>query len=107
MNRFAFLNLVSFDLSLAAFDQFRALQLLEFLKASPVPRAVRMEIIRRVSLDNIHRNGVVVLPDAENFLVLSNGSRTWEDVDATSSNRADGCGDGHHISVARGPTDLL
>ena len=107
MNRFTFPNLVSFDLSLATFDQFHGLQLLEFLKASPMLRAVRMEITRRVSLDNIHRNRVVVLPDAKNFLALSNGSRAWEDVDATSTNGADSCGDGHHISVARGPIDLL
>ena len=74
VNHFVFPNLASFDLSLTAVERFHALQLLEFLKASPMLRTVRMGINGRISLDSIHWNRVV-LPEAENFaLTVSDGT---------------------------------
>ena len=74
LSHFVFPNIVSFDLWLTAVDQFPASQLLEFLKASPMLQTVRMEIDGRISLDNIHREKVVVLPDAETLtLTVSDG----------------------------------
>ena len=81
INHFVFSNTASFNLPFVAVEQFHALQLLEFLKASPMLCTVRVETARCISLDNIHWNRVVVHPGAESLtLTVSDGTSGFKIV---------------------------
>ncbi|KAF9783846.1 hypothetical protein BJ322DRAFT_882676 [Thelephora terrestris] len=74
-SQFFFPNLVSFDLSAAPWDEFHALQLLDFLQASPMLRRVHMDIVAHISLKGIPQGRVVLLPNVEEFTLIVNDGR--------------------------------
>ena len=73
MSHFVFPNLTSFKLSVAILEEewFRGSQLLDFLEASPMLRAVRMKIITPISLEDIPQEKVVILHHVENFRLFT------------------------------------
>lgn len=82
LSHFVFPNLTRFELSVtpAIEPGYRALEILEFLEASPVLRTVSMKIIAKVMrFDDVHLDRVVVLPNAETFsLVMDDPGAGYE-----------------------------
>ena len=69
LSHFAFPNLVEFDFSEERSEEFPgALQLLDFLEASPMLRKV--DISADVSLEDVPRKRVVVLPNVEELCII-------------------------------------
>ena len=64
LTHFAFPNLVEFDF-MTRQPEFPALQLLDFLEASPMLRTVRARVNPDTSLDGIPQERVVILPNVE------------------------------------------
>ena len=76
---FSFPNLTSFELSVVSAEVLCGSQLLKFLKASPMLRAVRFKIIAPISLDDIPQETVIVLHNVETFcLVARDGGSSYE-----------------------------
>ena len=67
LNRFIFPNLTSFELSMYSVERFRGSQLLDFLEALPMLRAVRMKIYSAISLKGIPPDKVLVLHNVESL----------------------------------------
>ena len=79
LSRLAFPNLTSFDLSVNPVEKFRVSQLLDFLEASPLLRTVKIEIIAGVSLEDVPRGRMVVLPNVNDFnLIVTWGGPVYE-----------------------------
>jgi len=80
VHHFVFPNLTTFELSAKpAGEGFRALQLLDFLEASPMLRTVHMKVIGNILLEGVPRGKVVVLPDVEAFsLIVDDGGPGYE-----------------------------
>jgi hypothetical protein len=71
---YAFPSIVSFDLSTTPFHGFYALELLNFLEASPMLRSVNMCIDAEISLTEIPQERIILLPNVERFtLVVTDG----------------------------------
>ena len=71
---FIFPNLTSFELSVAAVEEFRGSQLLDFLEASPMLQVVDMRILTTLSLEGIPQERIIVLQHVENLrLTASDG----------------------------------
>ena len=73
LHRFVFPNLTTFELTVThEWDGFYALELLDFLEASPTLQTVHVKIIADILLEGVAQKGVVVLPDVQTFsLVIS------------------------------------
>jgi len=71
LSHFFFPNLTLLELSVVSVEGFLGLQLLDFLEASPMLRAVRMKIIAPISLDGISQERVVILHNAESLRLLA------------------------------------
>jgi hypothetical protein len=69
LNRFAFPNLTTFELSVMPVEGFPISQLLNFLEASPTLRTIRIEIAAEILLGDVPPERVVVLPNVEIFSV--------------------------------------
>ena len=70
LRHFSFPNLTTFEFcaSLVESPAYRALELLDFLEASPALQTVSLNIIAEtISLDGISKERIVVLPDVETF----------------------------------------
>ena len=68
LNHFIFPNLTSFELSAApGTERFRALELLDFLEASPTLRTAHLKIIADLVLMGVPQERVVLLPNVETF----------------------------------------
>ena len=71
-------NLTSFELSVSS-EGFYGSQLLDFLEASPMLRAVRMKIIAPISLEGISQGTLIVLHNVESFcLVARDGASSYK-----------------------------
>ena len=74
LNHFVFPNLTTLELSAEpGWCTFPALDILNFLEASPMLRTVHMKIISRELRESLARRGVVVLPNVQTFSLLTNG----------------------------------
>ena len=74
LNHFLFPNLASLVFSAWQLDLFPGSELLGFLENSPMLRTVHIEINARISLEGVHQDWMVVLPNVEAFsLVACNG----------------------------------
>ena len=70
LSHFAFPNLVEFDFRMQQWaEDFHALQLLDFLEASPMLRTVCMKVIGIIWLDGIPQERVVILPNVKDLSV--------------------------------------
>ena len=80
LNHSVFPNFTSFNLSVAPSEGFHNVsQLLNFLEVSPVLQIVRLKIVGDISLDNVPRKRVVVLPKVESLcLVMSDGEWSYK-----------------------------
>ena len=80
LSHFVFPNLTAFVLStLSQWYEFQALDLLNFLEASPMLQTVHMEIITTILLEGIAQRGVVVLPEVQSFsLVMDDGEPAYK-----------------------------
>jgi hypothetical protein len=86
LNSFIFPNLASVQLSVTRTHDFFALQLLDFLEASPMLRTVDMEIIADISLQGVPQGRVVVLASVQNFsLTVSDAGPGYKVVAHLSS----------------------
>jgi len=83
LNHFVFPNLTTFKLSVApaeeGFRAFRALELLDFLEASPVLQNVDVGIAPIISLEDVAQGRVVTLPNVKTFaLGARNGAFSYK-----------------------------
>ena len=79
INPFIFPNLVSLVFSALPSEGFHASPLLEFLEASPMLRTIYIRIIADLSLEEVHRGRVVILPNVETFnLGVTNGGLMYK-----------------------------
>ena len=80
LSHFVFPNLTTFELSgMPAQEGFRALDLLNFLEASPMLQTIRMKIIADILLGGVPHEKIVVLPHVETFgLVMDDGGAGYE-----------------------------
>ena len=95
LGHFVLPNLTTFELSATLTrGEFRALELLNFLEASPMLRTVRMEVIGGIVLEGVPQERVVVLPDVETFsLVVSDGGWGYKTAAHIS------CPSARHVSL--------
>ena len=70
-----FPNLVSFDFLVTPLDKFPALQLLDFLEASPMLRTVHMTIMADILFEGIPQRRIVILPNVESFNLTTSDDR--------------------------------
>ena len=77
LNHFVFPNLTTFNLLTGKVDRSRALDLFDFLRASPLLRTVEIHTIN-VALEDIPQDMVVILPNVETFGLISNGKNVYE-----------------------------
>ena len=75
LSHFVFPNLTSFELTTAPVEAFNVSELLNFLKASPMLRMIKVTIFADVVLEDKRREPIVVLSNAETFF-LTVGSST-------------------------------
>jgi len=80
LRHFVFPNLTKFQLlAQPAAEGFSALQLLNFLEASPMLRTVHMKIVDEILLEGVPQERVVVLPVVETFsLIVNDGEPGYE-----------------------------
>lgn len=80
LNHFIFPNLTNLQLSATPTGEgFRALQLLDFMEASPMLRTFYVKVVADILLDGIPQERIVVLPNVEIFsLVVSDGATGYE-----------------------------
>ena len=80
LNRFVFPNLTTFESTVTPrWDGFHALELLDFLEASPTLQTVHMKIIADIFPEGVAQKGVVVLPDVQTFsLFIAGGWLAYE-----------------------------
>ena len=67
LNLFIFPNLTRFELSSHTTERHCASLLLDFLRASPMLRVVKLDINRHIRLEDVAKDTVVILPNAEIF----------------------------------------
>jgi len=96
LNHFIFPNITTFRLSvLSGWDRFQALDILNFLKASPMLQTVHVDITAAVSSEGIAQTGVVVLPGVQTFsLVMDDSGGPAYELAAHIS-----CPSAHHTSL--------
>ena len=86
LNRFVFPNLTTFKLTVtSAWNGFHALELLNFLEASPALQTVHMKIVADILLEGVAQKGVVVLPDVQTFSLVMGGGGLAYDLTAQIS----------------------
>jgi len=80
LNHFVFPNITMFEFSIASEgEEFRALELLNFLEASPVLQKVGMRIMTIISLEGVAQGRIVTLPDVQTFsLAVDDGAPGYE-----------------------------
>ena len=71
LSRFIFPNLTSFELLVVSEEEFPDSELLDFLEASPMLRAVRMKIIVPMTLEGVPQERVVVLHNVESLCLTA------------------------------------
>lgn len=106
LSLFVFPNLTTFELSTCPVGVTSALYLLDFLKASPMLRTVKLETNRSIGLGNVPRGMIVVLPNVETFSlhVGGNGISAYTD-DLDNSTHVYGVAT--HISCPRAKHTFL
>ena len=80
LNHFVFPNITMFEFSIASEgEEFRALELLNFLEASPVLQKVDMSLMSIISLEGVAQGRIVTLPDVQTFsLAVDDGAPGYE-----------------------------
>jgi len=80
LNHFVFPNITVFEFSIASEGEaFRALELLNFLEASPVLQKVDMSLMSIISLEGVAQRRIVTLPDVHTFsLAVDDGAPGYE-----------------------------
>ena len=80
LNHFVFPNLTTFELlTTPEWNGFQALELLNFLEASPTLQTIHMKITAEILLEGVAQRGVVVLPNVQTFsLVMDDGKPAYK-----------------------------